>query len=155
MLKISVADPDPVPFFDPGSGMKKIRIRGSAQQQHTEEVGPPFLNIDGLEAGGPNGFLHVARGEGALLAHNPVDFCSHTNSVADDLSNVGTGTVEKSVTVPQHSTKSKGWHDQGRRTRAHNQSFGTVGHISNSSCTNVILRNKGKKQTARKKVSTV
>ncbi len=83
MLKISVADQDPVPLFYPGSGMKKLGSGDPHHPQHTEEVGPPFLNIDGLEAGGPNGFLHVARGEGALLAHNPVDFCSHTNSVAE------------------------------------------------------------------------
>ena len=89
MLKFFVADLDPVPLFKPGSGIKKL---GSGDLHHPrmQEVGPPFLNIDGLEAGGPNGFLHVARGEGALLAHNPVDFCSHTVKCC------GTGTCQKS-----------------------------------------------------------
>ena len=40
----------------------------------------PFLDIDGLKAGGPNGLLHLSGGEGALLGHNPVDFCSHTTT---------------------------------------------------------------------------
>ena len=82
MLKFFAADP--VPLLKPGSGMKKLGSGDPHHPQHTEEVAPPFLNIDGLEAGGPNSFLHVARGEGALLAYNPVDFCSHTiNCVAE------------------------------------------------------------------------
>jgi hypothetical protein len=49
MLKFFVADLDPVPLFKPGSGMKKL---GSGDLHHPrmQEVGPPFLNIDGLEA---------------------------------------------------------------------------------------------------------
>jgi hypothetical protein len=47
MLKFFAADP--VPLLKPGSGMKKLGSGDPHHPQHTEEVAPPFLNIDGLE----------------------------------------------------------------------------------------------------------